>query len=148
MTDEQIKQNAEEYAEKHAVRIDGGGWEEEYDYDEQEAAFIAGAHSRDEEITGYQMQINMTADALQQCMDELKQLRNPWISVKDHLPEMFVDSEGITHDFSVKVLVTNKNNPNYWHVAEYYPDKNEWCCLEHPTYVIDNVTHWMPVLTF
>lgn len=50
MTDEQIKQNAEAYAEQHAVRIDGGGWEEEYDYEEQENAYIAGAHSRDKEI--------------------------------------------------------------------------------------------------
>lgn len=50
MTEEQIKQNAEAYAEQHAVRIDGGGWEEEYDYEEQENAYIAGAHSRDDEI--------------------------------------------------------------------------------------------------
>lgn len=50
MTDEQIKQNADEYANEHMVRTDGGGWEEEYDYEEQKAAYIAGAHSRDEEI--------------------------------------------------------------------------------------------------
>lgn len=136
-TEEQIKQNAEQYADVFGRHTTG--------YYGVKDAYIAGAHSRDDEVAGYQMQINMTADALQQCMDELKQLRNPWISVKDHLPEMFVDSEGITHDFSVKVLVANENNPNYWYVAEYYPDRNEWCCLEHPTYIIDNITHWMPI---
>lgn len=70
MTEEQIKQNALAYA------IENYGEYDEHDYTDHsgsnmchavsEKAFIAGAHSRDE---------------------EMKQLRNPWISVKDRLPE-------------------------------------------------------------
>ena len=33
---------AREYAEEHAVRTDGGGWQETYDHTAQEAAVLAG----------------------------------------------------------------------------------------------------------
>lgn len=69
MTEEEIKLNAEAYAEEHAVRTDGGGWEEEYDYEEQEAAYIAGAHSRDKEIEELKKRI-------EQLEDEVIQLEN------------------------------------------------------------------------
>ena len=150
MTDEQIEQNAEEYAKKH--------YDIPFEDDSSmnvivsEESYIAGAHSRDDEIEHKNTAIKelgkVCGDLLVENLNlktDLYKLQNPWISVKNHLPEIFVDSKGIIHDFSVKVLVTNENNPNYWHVAEYYPDKNEWCCLEHPTYIIDNVTHWMSI---
>ena len=87
MTDEQIKQNAEEYAEEHAVRTDGGGWEEEYDYEEQEAAYIAGVHSLDEEIEQLEERIKVLDMNLVEQQLENQQLRNPWISVEERLPE-------------------------------------------------------------
>lgn len=45
MTEEQIKQNAEVYVKEH------------FQFDNVEDAFIAGAHSRDEEIESLQKQI-------------------------------------------------------------------------------------------
>ena len=62
MTDEQIKQNAEQYATENYGEYD------EHDYVDHsgsnmchavsEKAFIAGAHSRDEEIRKYQNKIH------------------------------------------------------------------------------------------
>lgn len=52
MTDVQIIKQANEYAEQHKMRTDlGCWWEETYDTSQQAEAYIAGAHSRDEEIT-------------------------------------------------------------------------------------------------
>ena len=69
MTDEEIKLNAEAYAEEHAVRTDNGGWEEEYDYEEQEAAYIAGAHSRDPEIEELKKRIDELEDEVAELIN-------------------------------------------------------------------------------
>ena len=84
MTDEQTKQNAEEYAKKI------------YPYTVGKAAairdFIAGAHSRDEEVK------------------ELDQLRNPWISVEERLPEKTRNLSPFPDEYDEKVvLVINKH---------------------------------------
>ena len=75
MTEEQIKQNAEVYAEERCIR-----YNEQYGacYD----AYIAGAHSRDEEVE----QLRRALFSAQQAMAELAQMaRNTWISVKERL---------------------------------------------------------------
>ena len=93
MTDEQIKQNAEEYAstkEMHSPRSQ----DVELDKLMIIEDYIAGAHSRDEEIKELQKDVHDFEQALACAEDvvdiqrkELKQLRNPWISVEERLPE-------------------------------------------------------------
>lgn len=70
-----------------------------------------------------------------------------WISVKDKLPPKFINAYGLPEDFSQKVLVKTRNNPDYWYLAEYYHDDGTWICLENNTYTMDadNVTHWMQI---
>ena len=129
MTDEQIKQNAEAYAEQHAVRIDGGGYEEEYDYEEQENAYIAGAHSRDEEIKGLY-------NSLEHFRSIINNLRNPWISVEERLPKEDKDDKG----YSVEVI-------------GLFPDGRVskcFCSIEEDIWFFegltcDKPTHWMPM---
>ena len=47
MTEEQIKHNAERYANRYEIRGTSDG---EFRYIDKKDAYIAGAHSRDEEI--------------------------------------------------------------------------------------------------
>lgn len=151
MTEEQIKQNAEVYAEERCIR-----YNEQYGacYD----AYIAGAHSRDEEIVGYQSQINMMADALQQCMDELNKLHNPWISVKERLPkyctipstEQYIKNRRYWDSkFAPTYLVMcSDKQGDYYQFANFikFPEdkKPSWVFAEG--YIKRNcVTHWMPI---
>lgn len=60
-TEEQIKHNAERYANSYEIRGTSDG---EFSYMDKKDAYIAGAHSRDEEKPS-----------------------NQWISVKDRLPK-------------------------------------------------------------
>lgn len=139
MTDEQIKQNAEEYANEHMVRTDGGGgWEEEYDYEEQKAAYLAGAHSRDEEIKELEKKVSanetviVTAKATISTQEEIiKQLSNPWISVKDRLIE---DNKTVLVWFGGYYTVAVLRD-NEWITTA--PNGEEWC--------VGGVTHWMPI---
>lgn len=79
MTDEQIKQNADEYAfaltrsDEIAEHLIHG--------------FIAGAHSLDEEIAYLTYRLNDTAEKLQAVITERDNLRNPWISVDTVMTE-------------------------------------------------------------
>lgn len=81
MTDEQIKRNAEEYADvfgRHMV-----------DYYGVKDAFIEGAHSRDEEIEDLENGGKDLIKTMTRMQAELDKLRNPWISVEDDLPDEF-----------------------------------------------------------
>ena len=70
MTDVQIIKQANEYAEQHKMRTDFGcWWEETYDTSQQVEAYIAGAHSRDEEIEELKKRIA-------ELEDEVAQLAN------------------------------------------------------------------------
>lgn len=93
MNEEQIKQNANEYATKHEA-CHGG-------FPNFRNAFLAGAHSRDEEIAELKERLKFADDSIADAdkwiakykLDianleaKLEQLRNPWISVEDMLPE-------------------------------------------------------------
>ena len=69
MTDEQIKQNAEEYAEQNKVNFSEDKNFEVYDYDEQKEAYLAGAHSRDEEIGELMKRIDELEDEVAQLIN-------------------------------------------------------------------------------
>ena len=84
MTEQQIKRNAEVWAEEHKMRTDFGyGWPETYDTKQQADAYIAGAHSRDEEIRRLRISFESANKILVRREEEYRQLRNPWISVED-----------------------------------------------------------------
>ena len=50
MSDEQIKQNAEEYAKKHERILNYHHDEPETDFEDKKRAYLAGAYSRNEEV--------------------------------------------------------------------------------------------------
>ena len=126
MTNEQIKQNAEEYAKLDNCKG--------IDYP-QYLAFIAGAHSRDEEIehyrriaTAYKIDAQDTAAECERLHDIIDKLRNPWISVKDMLPE--------EHS---RVLIMFCNGTVTYNDYIGVGDINYM--KAHP----EIITHWMPI---
>ena len=85
MTEQEIIQQAEEYAEKHyAIPFEDNS---SMNVIVSEESYIAGAHSRDEEIAYLTYRLNDTAEKLQTVIAERDNLRNPWTSVKDSLPK-------------------------------------------------------------
>ena len=139
MTDEQIKQKAEEYADAlYDRKYQNELWRENY------GAHIAGAHSRDEEIEkikegkcslrrSLHRRISALVKEIDDLEDELKKLRNPWISVEERLPDIGQKVITITNKGKL-LLVARTTQP---------PHKEEggwrW---EH---YIGKVTHWMPI---
>ena len=141
--EEQIRQNAKEYAKKH--------YDTPFEDDSSmnvivsEESYIAGAHSRDEEIKELRkhdaLENKMRVDLINECeqlKQELDQLRNQWISVEDRLPDKAIGKS----ERSKYVLCRHKNGNYYvayWHVGLEY-----WYSIP---YRIDksNITHWMPI---
>lgn len=138
MTEEQIKQNAHDFA---FVETDGIS----ILYHPCKRGYIAGAHSCDEEIKELKKRLKFAdesiADAdkwIAKYQLENYELRNPWISVKDRLPEKAIGKS----ERSEYVLCRHKNGNYYvayWHVGLEY-----WYSMP---YKIDknNITHWMPI---
>ena len=89
MTEEQIKQNADEYADGVYDRIlQNAYWQECRHY------FIEGAHSMLDEIkklervaAKYKGDAQNTAAQCERLHDIIDQLRSQWISVEDRLPK-------------------------------------------------------------
>ena len=148
MTEEQIKQNAEEYALKRTLVSMNSfhGMVEDY---------LAGAHSRDEEIK----QLRKALSSAQQAMAELAQIAlNPWISVKERLPkcctipstEQYIKNRRYWDSkFAPTYLVMCSNKQgDYYQFANFikFPEdkKPSWVFAEG--YIKRNcVTHWMPI---
>ena len=81
MTEEQIKQNAERFASVYYHPYDSENNPQYLTVSED--SFIAGAHSRDEEIE----LLRKALSPAQQAMEELTRMtNNPWISVEDEKP--------------------------------------------------------------
>lgn len=81
MTDEQIKQNAEAYADEKFPSGD------ELEMLRAEISYIAGAHSRDEEIKELNGQVTLHKERADYYHDIYMKLRTPWISVEERLPK-------------------------------------------------------------
>lgn len=110
-------------------------------------AFIAGAHSRNEEIESLQKQIERLSQREQMLFDreveliaENNQLRNPWISIKEKMPPiktrvLFLDNNG-------KAWLGKNTISGY---AELESDQPE--ILPPPTVPTckPKITHWMPI---
>ena len=132
MTEEQIKHNAEEYANRYEIRGTSNG---EFRYMDKKDAYIAGAHSRDEEIEGLKKKLeditilkDFFASSLdiydkdnRELQDELNIHRNKWISVNERLPKR---KDGKIR--SDVVLVTFRQS---WTVAEYHFGDKRWINL-------------------
>lgn len=143
MTEEQIKQNALAYATENYGEYD------EHDYTDHsgsnmchavsEEAFIAGAHSRDEEIGRMNTTIRLYANQIAQLRKEIEQLRNPWKDASVEKPPYDPDCDDET---SVYVIVRQEQG----NVLEAYYDydNNDWRDREH-NWRLQDPTHWMPI---
>jgi hypothetical protein len=136
MTDEQIKQNAIKAA------ADFKDWHHPqmsfYD------GYIAGAHSRDEEINKLQEEnlhmeslLSMHRKMTGEYELKLQKLCDPWISVEDRLPEESKKYKGWLSD--TVFVVTNKDDGTS---ARYDHATKTWC----PAKILQgSITHWMPI---
>jgi hypothetical protein len=127
MTDEQIKQNAQEWCiGLHELVQNKSACEESY---------IAGAQSRDEEIKELEERIKVLDMNLVEQQLENQQLHNPWISVEDRLPEK------LENDCVSYYVLTRIDGPRqiWYMVNRYNYDIKSWEGCNN------NTTHWMPI---
>lgn len=98
MSEEEIKQKAEEYANTRKYTLDELNNSILTVEEIVRLAYITGTHSRDEEISKLQgnveameSYIEAEKDCMQDEIDEMKEelnkLRSPWISVEERLPD-------------------------------------------------------------
>lgn len=156
MTDELIKQNADAYARQFLEPYD-----EEYapiKYVTAQMAHIAGAHSRDEEIKELEKKVSalktviVTARATISTQEAIiKDLRNPWISVKDRLPEKAKGLYKLEEDEHHKmVLFKTANGRSY---IGYLDAEEIWRAFTVPykgacpidRFTWSRVANWMPM---
>lgn len=158
MTDEQIKQNAEQYAlKKTLISTDS--------FHGMAESYLEGAHSRDEEIydlkrdiEDLQKMVKMRSDAFECARKEIGRLSNPWISVKDRLPkcctipsiEQYIKNKRYWDSkFAPTYLVMcSDKQGDYYQFANFikFPEdkKPSWVFAEG--YIKRNcATHWMPI---
>ena len=160
MTGEQIKQNAEVYA--NTIRI--GGLSDSPKLIAR-VSFEEGAHSRDEEIydlnrdiEDLQKMVKMRSDAFECARKEIGRLSNPWISAKERLPkcctipsiEQYIKNKRYWDSkFAPTYLVMCSDKQcDYYQFANFikFPEdkKPSWVFAEG--YIKRNcVTHWMPI---
>ena len=142
MTDEQIRQNAEKYADQFISRCFCGEWKDVVLY------FTAGAHSRDEEIKELKEEIESLKENEKELFDGFKKrgtklgelmkenvkLRNPWISVENRLPEE-------DKDVFVRKICTN----GIFYLVGKVLNGGKWYCYGFGWQDADAITHWMPI---
>ena len=104
MTDEQIKQNAEEYAKKHYDipfednRIEKGIISEE--------SYIAGAHSRDEEVEELKEQLKSAVSMLKDIYEDDDYFCTRLLDIpeEEKICEIYCDKEGVQCDCILRYL--------------------------------------------
>lgn len=142
MTDEQILQNAEQHVKELFLHGDSMYYEKN--------GFVAGAHSRDEEIESLQKQIvhlsqreQMLFDREVELIAENDQLRNPWISVEDDLPKISDKKGSISSEPVFVKIVSSEDGMVYHGIGVYhaYSIDKPWCIRNER----DSVTHWMQI---
>ena len=126
MTDEQIKKDAERYASVYYHPYDSENNPQYLIVSED--SFIAGAHSRDEEIGKLK---KLYEEALHKYYEAECKLRNPWISVEDRLPgigeRVFVRYGDVIHSL---------------YSSAYMLEKDLWSI---EGYGNGSITHWMAI---
>jgi len=128
MTQEQIKQNAEEYYDKLGSITIGVENEPNSIVD----AYIAGAHSLDDEIARLKAEIEDDNAVIRQLKAELAKAKNPWVSVEERLPK--------TSDW---VLV--RREVAYFVFRAYYKHHTWYADSSFGEFEIEPPTHWMPI---
>lgn len=135
MTDEQIKQNALEYGGCSQEWFDDVSYIGESTAYDNAHSFYDGAHSRDEEIDYLTYRLNDATEKLQTAIAERDNLRNPWINVKNRLPEK------LENDCVSDYVLTRIDGP-----------RQVWYLVNRYNYTIkawegcnNNTTHWMPI---
>lgn len=123
MTEEQIKHNAERYANRYEIRGTSDG---EFRYIDKKDAYIAGAHSRDEEV--------LKLLKSQENIEEKPS--NQWISVKDRLPKK--------KDGKIRSDVVLVTLGQYWTMAEYHFGDKRWINLIDKREIIEP-EYWQEV---
>lgn len=131
MTQEQKEQLARQYADNTTPFGDHGGnnWRAAYN------GYLAALDARDEEFALMKAEIEDDNAVMKQLKAELNKAKNPWVSVKDRLPEDGVDV----------FIKWGKNDPaqrlhgvgNHYSDGYLFPENNGWS--------INDVTHWMPI---
>lgn len=143
MTDEEIKQNALKCADDFIADATFKRYMRD--------TYIAGAHSRDEEIKELKEEIESLKEQYNSCFDgfskrgtKLKELlkenvklSNPLISVKDRLPEESRKHMGRLSD--TVFVITDKGDGTS---ARYDWSTKTWC----PAKILQgHITNWMPI---
>lgn len=122
MTEEQIKQNALKAEKEH------GNFNYQYQGEAFNKSYLAGAHSRDEEVDKLK---RLYEEVLHKYYETECKLRNPWISVEKRLPE-----EG-------KLVFVRTVVGSYSVGQHIYP---QWYITGIPSaHNLVSVTHWMPI---
>lgn len=126
MTEEQIKQNAEKYAE---LLTAGNKEHNRAIYIAAKEGYETGAHSMLEEIEELELSLEAAADVV-------KILSNPWVNASKQLPPEDKDNSG----YSVKVIGMFADG----HISDCF------CSLEEDIWFIDiftcdKPTYWMPI---
>ena len=134
MTVEQIRQNTWNDLGRYSP-CDENEWIDGY---------VIGTHSRDEEIKELKKSYHEMFYALTQ---KIERLRNPWISVKDRLPERMTSrgSNGtkIINCCSKDVFGYDAMY-NIGRLVCYNHESEMW--ESHDVYIIGETTHWMPII--
>lgn len=160
MTDKQIKQAAELYAELLT------GDKEHYStiYTAAKEGFEAGAYGRDREVMDLEHLLKVEKFTNKVLTEANEKLRNPWISVKDRLPEnncvVFVSLDGTEYlsahyrAKSKRFITVSKDKQTLVEVRKSsatYTTCGD-CIKEERLYsegqredITDIVTHWMPI---
>ena len=126
MTDEQIKQNAEQYAlKKTLISIDS--------FHGMAESYLDGAHSRDEEIEQLRKSYH---DMFITLAHKVEQLRNPWISVEERLPKEDPEDKG----YSVEVIGLF----SYGSISKCFCSIDEGMWFAEGI-TCDRPTYWMPI---
>lgn len=138
MTEEQIKHNALAYA------IENYGEYDEHDHTDHsgrnmchavsEKAFIAGAHSRDEEVNQLENALRNVNEYCHQLRNKVYELRHQWISAEYRLPD-----EG--KDVFVRKACTN----GIFHLVGKVLNGGKWYCYGFGWQDNGVITHWMPI---
>lgn len=142
MTEAQIKQNAEAWV-KPLIGAEKGGYNENsVSISLMKNTFLAGAHSRDEEIDKLKELLTLRKQLYGAAIKELDRLRSPWISVKDSLPE---EPFSVGSNRSKEVYVRTAKGCNY--IASYNFIRKDWIIVKdgYVQLTNDNVIKWMPI---
>ena len=146
-TEEQIKHDAEQYANRYEIR---GTRDGEVRYMDKKDAYIAGARSRYKEIEELKKKledITILKDFFASSLDiydkdnrelqnELNIHRNQWISVKERLPKQ---KDGKIRSDIVLVTIGQ-----YWTMAEYHFGDKRWINLIDKREIIEP-EYWQEV---